>query len=141
MKKVLVVEDDGVIYNTIENELDSNFETIQVSSYAAAKGRWQRENEMFDCIVLDLHINPLGLDLKEIDRYAPLYGMAVLDAFTEGKDEDEKARIRKNTIIYSGYTGELRYKGIDLKDLRIIAKEGNSIAEVIKQIKGICSRG
>lgn len=140
MKKVLVVEDDGVMYNTIKNELDSNYTTIRVSSYAAAKGRWKRENELFDCIVLDLHINPLGLDLKEIDRYAPLYGMAVLDAFTEGKNEDEKAQIREKTIIYSGYTGELRYKGFDVKHLRIIAKEGNSIAEAINQIKGICSR-
>lgn len=64
--KVLIVEDDGIIYETIRNELDSDFETTQASSYAAAIGRWEREKESFDCIVLDLLINPLGLELKKL---------------------------------------------------------------------------
>lgn len=99
--KVLIVEDDGIIYETIRNELDSDFETTQASSYAAAIGRWEREKESFDCIVLDLLINPLGLELKEIDEYTPLFGMAVLDAFTKEKAKKKCFRfgIRQSFIL------------------------------------------
>lgn len=138
--KVLIVEDNGIIYETIKNELDSDFETTQASSYAAAIGRWEKEKESFDCIVLDLLINPLGLELKEIDEYTPLFGMAVLDAFTKEKSEEETLQIRKKTIIYSGFTRELRTRKFDTKNLEIIAKEGNSIKELIKCIKAICSK-
>lgn len=138
--KVLIVEDDGIIYETIRNELDSDFETTQASSYAAAIGRWEREKESFDCIVLDLLINPLGLELKEIDEYTPLFGMAVLDAFTKEKSKEEMLQIRKKTIIYSGYTRELCDRDFDTKNLEIIAKEGNSIKELIERIKAICSK-
>ena len=51
--KVLIVEDDGIIYEKIRNELDSDFETTRASSYAAAIGRWKKEEESFDCIDLD----------------------------------------------------------------------------------------
>lgn len=140
MKRVLIIEDDGIVYNTIKEELGGDFETVRVSSYAAAKGRWEREGGTFDCILLDLQINPLGLDLKEIDKYAPLYGLAVLDAFSEGKSEEEKTQIRRKTIIYSGYTGELRYRNCNINNLEIIAKEENSITEVINRINRVCSR-
>ncbi len=90
MKRVLFVEDDGLIYETIKNKLIGNFDTCRVSTFAAAKGRWKRENENYDCIVLDLQINPLGISPKDDDKYAPLYGMAVLDAFSEGKSEEER---------------------------------------------------
>ena len=139
-RKVLIVEDDGMIYETIRNELDSDFETVRASSYAAAIGRWEKEKESFDCIVLDLLINPLGLGLEEIDEYTPLFGMAVLDAFTKEKSEEEMLQIRKKTIIYSGYTRELRTRKFDTNNLEIIAKEGNSIKELIKRIKAICSK-
>lgn len=140
MKRVLIVEDNGLIYNAIKEDLGDDFETIRASNYAAAKGRWKRENEAFDCIVLDLHINPLGLDLKETDKYDPLYGMAVLDAFREEKSEEEKMKIDKKTIIYSGYSEFLRNMNFDIKNIEIIAKSGESIQKVIKQIKSICSR-
>lgn len=140
MKKVLFVEDDGIVYDEIKKELENNFDLVRVSSYAAATGRWEREGETFDCIVLDLQINPLGLNLIDNDKYAPLFGMAVLDAFTEGKSKEEKENIRKKTIIYSGYTGELTYKGFDVKNIEVIAKAGNSITDVVHCIKNICSR-
>lgn len=138
--KVLIVEDNGIIYETIKNELNSDFETVRVSNYAAAIGRWKREGESFNCIVLDLLINPLGLELKEIDEYTPLFGMAVLDAFTKEKSKEEVLQIRRKTIIYSGYIRELRDRNFDTKNLEIIAKEGNSITELIKRIKAICSK-
>lgn len=139
-RKILIVEDDGIIFETIQNELGSDFETLRASSYAAAIGRWEKEGNSFNCIVLDLLINPLGLDLKEIDEYTPLFGMAVLDAFTKGKSKEEIFQIRKKTVIYSGYTHELRYRNFDVKDIEIIVKEGNSINELIKHIKAICSK-
>lgn len=140
MKRVLFVEDDGIMYNTIKDELGSDYETVQTSSFAAAKGRWNREKDSFDCIVLDLLINPLGLELQKIDMYAPLFGMAVLDCFTEGLSGVESIQIRKKTIIYSGYTSELRYRGFNVKNIEIIAKEANSIEEIVKIIKRICSK-
>ncbi len=138
--KVLIVEDDGIIYETIRNELDSDFETVRASSYATAIGRWEKEGKSFDCIVLDMLISPLGLELKEIDEYTPLFGMAVLDAFTKEKSKEEMLQTRKKTIIYSGYTHELRDRNFDTNNLEIIAKEGNSIKELIERIKAICSK-
>lgn len=139
MKKVLIVEDEGLVYNEIKNELGSDFEPVRVSNYAAAKGRWDRENGLFDCVVLDLHINPLGLGLKDIDKYSPCYGMAVLAAFTEGKSEEEKAKIQKKTIIYSGFTRELNSRDFDRKNVEIIPKKEDSITNVVNLIKRICS--
>lgn len=139
-RKVLIVEDDGIIFETIKNELGSDFETVRTSSYAAAIGRWKKEGGAFDCIVLDLMINPLGLGNKEIDEYTPLFGIAVLSAFTKGKSIEEMSQIRKKTVIYSGYTHELRYRNFDVKDVKIIVKEGNSINELIQSIKAICSK-
>lgn len=139
MKRVLFVEDDGLIYDTIEKKLIENFKTERVSSYAAAKGRWGREEENYDCIVLDLQINPLGLELDQIDLYTPLYGLAVLEAFTEGKSDDQKRKIRKKTIIYSGFTSTLYSGKFDLKDLLVISKSAGSIKEVVRKIMDICS--
>lgn len=138
MKKVLFVEDDGLIYNEIRGELGSGFETVRVSSYASAKGRWEREKGMFDCMVLDLQINPLGLEITEIDKYAPLFGMAVLDAVTKEKSIEEITQIRKKIVIYSGYVRELYYMNFEVKNIKIVAKEGNSIKEIAKCIKTIC---
>lgn len=140
MKRVLIVEDDGIVYEEIKNELGEGFETVRVSSYATAKGRWNREGQTFHCIVLDLLISPLGLTLEQTDIYTPLFGLAVLDAFTEGKSKDEIAQIRKKTIVYSGYTGELYRRNFNITNLEVIAKTGNSIAEVVNRIKVICSR-
>lgn len=140
MKRVLFIEDDGLIYETLRDELGSEYDTVRVSSFAAAKGRWEREGDTFDCIVLDLMINPLGLELEETDKYTPLFGMAVLQYFMENRNEYEKTQIKKKTIIYSGYTGVLRDRGLDISNLECVPKDGDSIEEVVKKIKTICIR-
>ena len=66
--------------------------------------------------------------------------MAVLDTFTKEKSKEETLQIRRKTIIYSGYTRELRTRKFDTNNLEIIAKEGNSIKELIERIKTICSK-
>ena len=141
MKRVLFIEDDGLIYETLRDELGSEYDTVRVCSCAAAKGRWEREGDTFDCIVLDLMINPLGLELEETDKYTPLFGMAVLQYFTEGRSEKDIIQIKKKTIIYSGYTGVLRDRGLDISNIEcIIPKDGDSIEEVVKKIRTICTR-
>lgn len=140
MKKVLFIEDDGLIYETLREELGAEYDTVRLSSFAAAKGRWEREGDTFDCIVLDLMINPLGLKLEEADNYAPLFGMAVLSYFTEGRSKKDIIQIKKKTIIYSGYTGVLRDRGYNISNIECIPKDGNSIGEIVKKIKTICTR-
>lgn len=142
MYKVLIIEDDGLIYSEIEKGLDNEFEVCRATSFAAALGQWKKEEEAFDCIVLDLQINPLGLNLSENDKYTPFIGMAVLDAFTNGKSNENKIQLRKKVIIYSGYAQSLRAdtKSFNLSNLEIIHKSGDSIKKVIKCIKCICSK-
>ena len=85
-------------------------------------------------------INPLGLELEETDKYTPLFGMAVLQYFMENRNEYEKTQIKKKTIIYSGYIGVLRDRGLDISNLECVPKDGDSIEEVVKKIKTICIR-
>lgn len=146
MKKILVVEDNGSLYTEIKNRLESTKEYVvyYAYSYISAVDRLEEENEDFDCIILDLQINPSGLNIAENEKYTALFGMAFLQHLLQNKTEEIKNSWRKKIIIYSGYTTDLKNRCSytpewDLKNITIIPKKANSIKELIGKVDLICS--
>lgn len=142
IKKILIVEDNGILYQDIKKELVSDYEVYQATSYITALGYWERENRAFDCIVLDLQINPIGLDCVENDKYTPYIGYAVLEAFAQNMNSEEETLLRKKIIIYSGYAqGFINdNRKFNVNHLEILHKRGNSIKDLIRTIKKVCSK-
>ena len=142
-KKILLVEDNGSLSKELEKKIEElGYYVERAYSYVSALGIWTEDNGAYDCIILDLQINPDGLELEEIDKYAPIFGMAFLHKISEDKTPVEVMVIHKKTIIYSGFTKELkdlsRIHGWDSENIKIIAKTGFSVSELIKNVEKIC---
>lgn len=146
MKKILIIEDNGSLFSEIESLLINNgYSIFYAYSYISALDRWQEENGSFDCIILDLQINPLGLSDEENNEYTPLFGMAFLDHIFQEKSLSEISKLRKKIIIFSGFTSELYSRGRinskwRLDDLTVISKKSTSILDLINKINIICAK-
>jgi CheY-like chemotaxis protein len=141
MKKILLIEDDVSHTQTLLGQgQNSEYEVKKAYSYLSAKSIWEKYNKNFDCIVLDLNINPEGLETKQINEYFPICGMAFLDMILKDKSEVDTDVMLKKTIIYSGYIDTL--KGMKQKfnyfnKLILIAKTGTSINKLRERIEQI----
>jgi CheY-like chemotaxis protein len=145
MKKILLVEDNGSYSKEVEKQLYSSIKDCDVTvaySYIAALGWWEEEGE-FDCIILDLQINPTGLDISKYDEYAPLYGMAVLDEISTNLSENEKLKLYKKIVISSGFVANLRdwlrTRQRRLGPIELIPKNSDNIDRLITKVKKICA--
>ena len=144
-KRVLLVEDNGSLSNELERKIEElDYYVERAYSNVSAFGIWREDGGEYDCIILDLQINPDGLELEEIEKYAPIFGIAFLHKICEGKTPAEVMAIHKKTIIYSGFKKELKdlshkYEW-DFGNVKIIEKKGSSIPELIKNVEKICSR-
>ena len=79
MKRILLIEDSGDVSYDIKNDLNNcNCEIKFADSYLSAKGMWRRYNGEFDCIILDLNINPEGLTPEESSKFFPTIGLTFL---------------------------------------------------------------
>jgi len=141
MARILLIEDDGY-YASVLREALKEHEVICAYSYNSAIGLWREYKGNFDCIVLDLMIDPDGLDRNQIDEFYPVHGILVLEKICEGKmpDESEEAKIMYDkTIIHSGYTKELEKfsKFSKYNSLKIIPKERTGISIVIAKANEI----
>ncbi len=143
MKRILLIEDNGSLSEILTERLeDKGYFVERAYSYSSALGIWTEDNGSYDCIILDLQINPNGLELFEINKYAPIFGIAFLHKICEGKKPNEILEIQKKTIIYSGFIKDLKELGRvydwDYSNIRIIAKTDFSISELIKNVEQIC---
>ena len=140
MPKILLIEDEPSSVTSLIAELKrEGYEVIPAYSYNSAIGLWREYKGDFDCIVLDLKIDPDGLNENQIDEYSPVHGILVLDKICKGKipDKSEEAtKIWNKTIIHSGYTKELK-KYSKYESLKKISKGGASISEVFAKVKEI----
>lgn len=140
---MLLIEDDGATTRDLSNRLENEFgcEIKHAYSYSSAIGLWEKYNGHFNCIVLDLNINPTGLDVVRLNKYDSLIGMAFLDDICDGKTEDEIKKIWKKIVIYSGYIKELKNKerefGWQLKFLKLISKDTSGISKLLESINQI----
>ena len=147
MKRILLIEDDGAIAEDISNTLSSSEYKFEYAySYSSAVGFWKEYNGNFDCIILDLNINPNGLPDELFDKYFPIQGMAVLLEICKTKINDETPteneikKIWAKTIVYSGYIEKLKTRKKDFQyynSLTLIPKTGMSMNELIKKVENI----
>lgn len=142
MKKVLLIEDSSFCSDILTRSLEElKCEVINATSIADAKDHW-REHEKFDCIILDLHIAPLGLDDLSINKYNPIFGWKWLEDTLGKIQPQEQKAFKQKTIIHSKYLTELksRYKK-QLDDYTLIEKKTTnnvtSIRKVIEKVKNI----
>jgi hypothetical protein len=141
MGMILLIEDNGATARDTVDVLNGlEYEIKCAYSYSSAIKTWGKYNGIFDCIILDLHIDPSGLDPKR-NHYYPLVGMAFLDDICDGKTEEEKKNIWEKTIIFSGYINILEDKahefGWPLSQLKLIPKDTFGISSLLKTINQI----
>jgi hypothetical protein len=142
MKKFLLIEDNGFVAERLSEMLKEQYGESQcivevAYSVASAKDRWDEEDGVFDCIILDFHINPLGLTAKESAEINPLYSLKSMDYFYEKGENNgiKKEEINSKTIVFSKYTKEFKENYSNTYNFNaVIDKEINGIDKVIKAV-------
>jgi hypothetical protein len=138
MGMILLIEDDGATTRDLITMLELKHEIKHAYSYSSAIRTWEKYNGVFDCIILDLYIDPTGL---KATHYFPLVGMAFFDDIYNGKTEEYKKNILRKTIIYSGYIKELKSKSRGfrwpLSQLKLIPKDALGISNLLEYIEQI----
>lgn len=136
MKRILLIEDSGDLSYDIKNELQScGYEIKQADSFLSALGMWQRYEGKFDCILLDLNINPEGLSPVESSYFFPIIGLPFMQKIGWNKDFDKKIKV----IIYSGYINEFKEiclkNNISYSEMVLFEKSGTNFVKLIEYIK------
>lgn len=141
MEKILLIEDNGALVRDLTNgikQLKPEIVIERAYSYISAIEKYIYKGD-FACIILDLNIDPDGLEVEKVNQYCPLYGMAFLDKICNGKESEEVKLILDKTIIYSGYIDELKNRQIefnwDLNLLELVPKNTRSINKLLTIIK------
>lgn len=139
MKRILVVEDDGMVYKMIEKELDSlSYEIVRARSVAEAIGTVEEE-DLFDCFVVDLSILALGLNLEEMDKFKRREGYAFLKNYLWKGNEDEIRDLKRKSIICSRYVNDFRKEyGDETDGLQMVLKDRGFETKVASLIEKIC---
>ena len=139
-KKLILIEDNGIIVDVLK-ELLTDYEVISAYSYSSALDKIN-ENPDYAGIVIDMQINPNGLEPSENGIYTPLFGMAVINYILNNQSQTNVNEIKNKIIIYSGYTKDLKQKARngdakywDIKGLTMVEKTVKSIPDLIKKIK------
>lgn len=139
-KKLILIEDNGIIVDVLK-ELLTDYEVISAYSYSSALDKIN-ENPDYVGIVIDMQINPNGLEPSENGIYTPLFGMAVINYILNNQSQTNVNEIKNKIIIYSGYTKDLKQKARngdtkywDIKGLTMVEKTVKSIPDLIKKIK------
>lgn len=139
-KKIILIEDNGIIVDVLREQL-SEYDVISAYSYSSAIDKID-ENPDFIGVVIDMQINPNGLTPNENGIYTPLFGMAVINYLLNKITQENREEYKKKIIIYSGYTKDLKQKARNgeakywsIKDLTIIEKTPKSISDLIYKIK------
>ena len=144
MARILLIEDNGGYASTLkENLKKQGYEVKEAYSYNSAIGLWRKYSGVFDCIILDLNIDPDGLEKNQKEEYSPVHGILVLVKICDGKmpnESEESKKIWGKTIIHSAYTSNLELKLVKFApymSLTRIPKQEDSISDVIEKVNEI----
>ena len=139
MSKILLIEDNGSLSNALEEKLSDLGYLVDIAySHISALDCWEENNGQYDCIILDLQINPDGLTVLEISKYTPLFGLAFLNYICNNNPE-----ISKKIIIFSGFIDALKHyirynNSSPVNNITKISKQSTqSIREVINEVKKV----
>ena len=111
---ILLLEDNGTVFSFLIEELEKLGHKIELATkISKAIDLMEEFDSKFDCLIVDLHVDPSGLDIKNMNTYNPIWGWGWLEKYVFPKDEKWK----KRTIIYSGYT-QVLYSKVDKKNYK-----------------------
>lgn len=129
-KRILIVEDDGLVYKMLINALDTSlYEIVRVRAVDEAIGAVE-EDGPFDCFVVDLSILATGLKLEEMAEYQRREGYAFLENYLWKGSEEEIKELKRRTVICSRYVNDFRKEH----------REGNDGLKTVLKDKGFEKR-
>ena len=141
MKNVLILEDNYNMYVSLQKIMNAHqCQPYFARSVIEAMDIFDSAVH-YDCIVIDLMIDPQELTINEINEFQPFFGWAwlrnyVLDEITP----EERKEILSKTIIFSKYTDELiasRWKG-EFGPARMISKgNGKALKDLEWELRNI----
>ena len=114
---ILLLEDSGSVFSFLIEELEKLGHKIELATKVSRAIDLMSDefDNKFDCLIVDLNINPVGLDYEDLKKseYEGIWGWEWLKKHVFPKDENWK----KKTIIYSRYA-QILYSKIDKKDYK-----------------------
>lgn len=139
-KKILLVEDNGIVAET----LIENFPHYSVEnpySVVSAMDCWEECGD-FDCIIVDMQISPEGLSTEENGIYTPLFGMAFINKIFKESTPEKRQELKKKILIYSAFTKDLKYRSQNnsgdsiwnTQDITVYEKNVTSIIDIIRHV-------
>ena len=136
-KKLLIIEDDGLVYKMLENALDLSFNIVRVKAVDEACGAI--EDGLFDCYVVDLSILATGLKLEEMAKYQRREGYAFLKNYLWKGTAEQVKELKRRTIICSRYVNEFRKEyGDEVDGLQMVLKDRGFEKKVALLVENIC---
>ena len=137
-KRILVVEDDLLIFRMLNKSLDSSYDIVRARAVDEAIGAVE-EDGPFDCFVVDLSIYASGLTLEEMALYKRREGYAFLKNYLWKGNENEIKELKRKTIICSRYVDDLRKEyGDETEGLQMVLKDKGFEKKVSSLIEKIC---
>ena len=137
-KRILVVEDDPLIFKMLNNTLASSYDIFRARAVDEACGAVE-EDGPFDCFVVDLSIYASGLTLEEMALYKRREGYAFLKNYLWKGNENEIKELKRKTIICSRYVDDLRKEyGDETEGLQMVLKDKGFEKKVSSLIEKIC---
>lgn len=139
IKKILLVEDNGNIYNMLKDHLDDTiYKIIRVRAFDEACGA-DEEDSPFDCYVIDLQIHSYGLSLSQMTKYKNREGYAFIKEYLYNKENVVIENLKPKIIICSGFISAFEKEfGSEIEGLRLVEKKKGFELEVASLIEKIC---
>jgi len=137
--RILILEDSYYMINLLKNEFEEKGWDFDVANKVAAARDFYNRNQ-YDCFIIDLHIDPIGLTEDEFNSHNPYYGWAWFSNYVIKPNENNAFSLKKKAIIYSKYANEFKDTKFkcEAQDITIIDKgEDKSEEKVIKTIERI----
>ena len=141
--KILIVEDEGNIFDMITEELgETEYEFVRARNVSQAKGAYKYKSP-FDCYVVDLQINSLGLEEHEMADFSIFQGYAWLKNYVfNSMTQEEIWNFKEKTIICSKYVPQFkdRFSEEEIAGFKIVHKEFDFEKKVKNFVSQICKK-
>lgn len=140
--KIFIVEDEGNIYNLINEIFSDDFELFRTRSVDEAIGNY-KYNGPFDCFIIDLQIIASGLSENEMVNFQRREGYALLKNYIWKDLTDEQIKTMKSqTIICSRYIDDFQkeYSKEELSGLTLITKKIDLPKKIKNAVNKICKK-
>lgn len=140
MVKILILEDSYYMIDFLKERFDEKGWSYDIANNIASAQDFY-ENNQYDCFIIDLHVDPVGLTEDEFNSFEPYYGWAWFYNYVLLPNQrGENTLLRKKAIIYSKYSEEFKKSNYryHIESIEIISKddekEDNKVIVYIEKI-------